>query len=331
MADISGSYAFLRRHAAGLVAFVVVARAGSVSSAAPLLRLSQPGLSQRIRHLEEALGTALFQRTARGVAPTPAGADLLARIEPHLAPIAEALADLRRQGTDPEVLIAVDYAFAAFWILPRLAALTAAVGPVSISVLATPAPSAALPARPDLVVRMGAPDPGAEETKLFGERVSAVASPGFLGRHRGASGPGDLAGMPLLGLSNAGGWFDWDGWFRHFGVEPAAGPGGARFNTYDLVVQAAVAGHGVALGWHGLIDDRLRDGTLVPVLPQVAESPRGYFIALARPPATGPARRVHDWIVAAAQGAHGGACPWAPAGEPCGGVPRADSPQETPG
>jgi DNA-binding transcriptional LysR family regulator len=303
MADISDSYAFLRRHAAELVAFAVVARQGQVSSAAPILRLSQPGLSQRIRHLEDGLGTALFERSGRGVALTPAGAGLLARIEPHLAPIAEALADLRRQRNDPEVLIAVDYAFAAFWIMPRLAALGDATGAVPISVLASQTPSATLSAHPDLVVRMGAPDPSSgAETRLFGERVSAVASPGFLRRHAGATTPGDLTGMPLLSLSGAGPWFDWESWFRHFGVTPEGGLRKTSFNTYDLVVQAAVAGHGIALGWHGLIDDKLGEGALVPVLPHVAESPRGYFIALPRKPASAAARRVHDWIVAAAGG-----------------------------
>jgi DNA-binding transcriptional LysR family regulator len=233
------------------------------------------------------------------VVPTPAGAALFARIEPHLGAIAGALADLGREARAPEVLIAADYAFAAFWIMPRLAALGEAVRPVPISVLAAQTPSASLPAGPDIVVRMGAPDPAGGETRLIGERVSAVASPGFLKRHPGAAAPGDLARMPLLGLSNAGGWFDWGGWFAHFGVAAPAGLRMTRFNTYDLVVQAAVAGHGVALGWHGLIDGKLGEGALVPVLPHVAESGHGYFISLARRPATGAARRAHDWIVAA--------------------------------
>ncbi|WP_413870633.1 LysR family transcriptional regulator [Albidovulum sp.] len=319
MADITATYGFLRRHAAELVAFAAVARAGSVSAAAPHLGLSQPGLSQRIRHLEAAVGLALFARSARGVVLTPAGATLFARIEPHLGAIAGALADARRQARAPEVLIAVDYAFAAFWILPRLAALGEAVRPVPISVLAAQNPAASLPAGPDIVVRMGAPDPAGGETRLIGERVSAVASPGFVARHPGAAAPADLARMPLLGLSGAGGWFDWESWFAHFGAGAPAGLRMTRFNTYDLVVQAAVAGHGVALGWHGLIDGKLKEGALVPVLPHVAESPRGYFIALARVPAGAAARRAHDWIVAEAAG-EAGACAGAPAGEPCGGA-----------
>jgi DNA-binding transcriptional LysR family regulator len=72
------------------------------------------------------------------------------------------------------------------------------------------------------------------------------------------------------------------------------------FNTYDLVVQAAVDGHGVALGWHGLVDRLLDQGALVRAVPDVAESDRGYFLSLRKTPAGEAARRVHDWMAEAA-------------------------------
>jgi DNA-binding transcriptional LysR family regulator len=53
--------------------FYEVAKAGSVSTGARTLRLSQPALSKSIRLLEESLGATLFERTKRGVVLTPAG------------------------------------------------------------------------------------------------------------------------------------------------------------------------------------------------------------------------------------------------------------------
>ena len=294
MADITMAYTFLRRHAAELVAFAAVAQQGQLSSAARSLGLSQPGLSQRIRHLEESLDTKLFDRGHRGVTLTPAGADLIARIEPHLTVLAEAVLDFRRQKQMPNVLISVDYAFASFWIMPRLAALREIIHPVDISVLASQDPRGNKGMMPDLIVRMGQADGAA--TRLTRERVSAICSPDFLRRHAALNGPADLLRMPLLSLSGQGAWFDWTAWFRHFGLPRGAGPEPASFNTYDLVIQAAVSGHGVALGWHGLIDGKLESGELVRAVPEVAESDRGYFLSFGKEPPSAAARRVRDWM-----------------------------------
>src|SRR5690606_4526510 len=57
-------------------AFLAVYEDGSINRAAERLRIAQPSLSQQIRTLEESLEVALFERHARGVRPTPAGARL---------------------------------------------------------------------------------------------------------------------------------------------------------------------------------------------------------------------------------------------------------------
>lgn len=300
MADISINYSYLRRHAGGIIAFAMVARHGQVSSAADALHMSQPGLSQRVRLLEEALGTQLFERGPRGVRLSPSGADLMARIEPHLGALAGAFADFTLRDHAPKVLIAVDYAFASFWLMPRLARLRETIEAADISVLASQNPGAMAGVTPDLVVRMGRSGQGGE-TKLIGEKVCAVCSPGFLRSHPAITGPSDLSAMPLLSLSGVGDWFDWDGWFRHFGIVPPDRLMKTSFNTYDLVMQAAVDGHGVALGWHGLVDPMLDRGDLVRAVPDLAESDRGYFLRLGNVPASEAARSVHDWMAQAAQ------------------------------
>lgn len=53
--------------------FVKVVEAGSFSRAAETIHVAQPALSQQVAQLEEELGLALLQRTARGVLPTAAG------------------------------------------------------------------------------------------------------------------------------------------------------------------------------------------------------------------------------------------------------------------
>lgn len=60
-----------------LQAFLAAAEAGSLGRAAAALGESQPTLSRRLAQLEQALGQALFERSPRGLAPTPAGRALL--------------------------------------------------------------------------------------------------------------------------------------------------------------------------------------------------------------------------------------------------------------
>ena len=62
-------------------AFLVTAKEGSLSAAAESLRLSQPTLSRQVSGLEDSLGIALFEKSGRGIALTPAGIELLEHVE----------------------------------------------------------------------------------------------------------------------------------------------------------------------------------------------------------------------------------------------------------
>nr|WP_283776308.1 LysR substrate-binding domain-containing protein [Stappia sp. WLB 29] len=278
----------------------MVAKHGQLSAAARELRISQPGLSQRLKNLEESLDLTLFERTWRGVRLTAEGADLLAAVDPLIGMLA---ADFRRfahRNRTPSVLVSVDFAFASLWLLPRLARLREAVRPVDLSMLTSQQPELAAGLSVDLVVRMaGEGDIEAGETKLMDERVSAVCSPEFLARHPGLAEPADLVDLPLLSLSTpvTSHWHDWESWFAHFGVTAQPASERTQFTSYDIVVRAAQAGLGIALGWHGLIDDMLARGELVRVLPHVATSDRGYYIQAVQETPSAAARRVHDWIL----------------------------------
>jgi len=76
--------------------FEAVARLGRMNRAAGELNTVQSNVTARIRSLEEEIGTALFQRTARGVILTPAGRRLL----PYAGRIAQLLAEARRAVSD---------------------------------------------------------------------------------------------------------------------------------------------------------------------------------------------------------------------------------------
>ncbi|NPC58748.1 LysR family transcriptional regulator [Caenimonas soli] len=83
-----------------LEAFVAIARTGSFSAAARIVHVSQPALTTVIKNLEQQLGVALFDRTARGVTMTTAGRELLPTVDRLLTELNETLANVL-SGTAP--------------------------------------------------------------------------------------------------------------------------------------------------------------------------------------------------------------------------------------
>ncbi len=104
-----------------LRAFEAAARHLSFRAAADELHLSKGAISYRIRTLEEALGTALFRRTARSVLLTPAGGRLLDATRESFRLLEAAVTDIRPSDAAP-VRIACTTYVAARWLSPRLAA-----------------------------------------------------------------------------------------------------------------------------------------------------------------------------------------------------------------
>tara|TARA_R110000772_G_scaffold69345_5_gene153254 strand:+ start:1151 stop:2029 length:879 start_codon:yes stop_codon:yes gene_type:complete len=76
--------------------FATVAREGSITRASKQLYLSQPAVSAHIKAIEESLGLTLFERTPRGMSPTPDGTRLLAKVEATLQAHRELLDDADR-------------------------------------------------------------------------------------------------------------------------------------------------------------------------------------------------------------------------------------------
>ena len=266
--------------------FEAAGRRLSFTLAAQELFLTQSALSRQIKALEDALGVALFERRHRALALTPAGVAFHREVTDVLESLAGAAERARGGSRTPGLTLSTTVSFASLWVIPRLATFRAQHPDVEVYVSADDRLVDLARGDVDVVVRY-LPDSAAPEraVRLFGERMTPVASPKIA---RGASplhSPADLTHHVLLHLDDADGrtpWLDWRSWLTSNG-QPGLKPAGAlRFRIYDQVVQAAVGGQGVALGRLPMIAEHLRDGRLVAPFARKYDSARSYF-ALAAP------------------------------------------------
>jgi DNA-binding transcriptional LysR family regulator len=165
--------------------------------------------------------------------------------------------------------VATDFGFAAFWFVPRLPSLRHAVPDLDVRVV-TSQTEIDLQREPiDVAIIFGSGDwPGCIAEPIIQESVLPVCAPSLLVDRPAPATPIELQAFPLLHLeSNENNkWQDWPGWFRAVGASSPTFEPQVTINNYSLVIQAALAGQGVALGWRPLVDDLLERGQLIPVL-----------------------------------------------------------------
>jgi len=306
MATIGNPYTKLARSAADICAFMVVCRHGQLSSAAREMKISQPSLSQRIRNLEEALDRVLFERSSKGVELTRDGQDLFRRLHDPLSQLAKQFNEVTETEKQSRLLLSVDFAFAYFWLLPRLPEIRQRLGQIDVCVLSTQEPTADAVENTDLVIQMGgAHQVSSKAALLMSEEVTAVCSPGFKSAHPELRTHFDLkdASQYLLHLNSPSSrayWCTWVEWLHHWNNDLANLREDTVFNNYEMIIQAAVQGHGIALGWRGLVDELLKSGDLVELTSDTLRTDRGYYITHAKDNPSRAAQDLYNWIIAEA-------------------------------
>ncbi|WP_461306469.1 LysR substrate-binding domain-containing protein [Albidovulum sp.] len=265
-----------------LQTFEVVARRGSFTLAAQELCLTQSAVSRQIRSLEARLGFALFRRLHRAIEPTAEGRRLLEAVTRGLQEIDNGIRALRAAAENPQITVSASVAFAYYWLMPRLARFAARHPEIDVRVLATDQRIELRQEGVDVAILYGAGNwPGVRTARLFGERVYPVCSPAWLRDHPQLRTPSDLLDQPLLHLDGGGniwGGVDWRVWLLAQGVTGQPLRRGVRLNSYPMILQAAEAGQGVALGWSYITDPMLAEGRLVCPVERVLETPEAYYV-----------------------------------------------------
>jgi LysR family transcriptional regulator, glycine cleavage system transcriptional activator len=290
-----------------LKGFEAAARHLSFTRAAEELYLTQSALSRQMQTLEEQLGIALFERRHRALLLTEAGQVLLGTAKAVLGDVEQAVARIRREQIARPVTLSTAIPFAALWLLPRLPHFRTQHPEIEIYISADNRILDLDRERIDLAVRYcpeALAPPGAY--RMFGERLQPVCSPALAtDRARPLKRPEDLARHVLLHIDDERGrypWLNWGQWFAAIGMPETAGAGALRFNQFDLLIQAAIDGQGVALGRSPLVDRLLEQRKLVAPFRNTHATSRAYFIVRSAASAKRPeAQAVVDWLVASAQ------------------------------
>ncbi|MHA6491766.1 choline sulfate utilization transcriptional regulator [Pseudomonas borbori] len=263
--------------------FESAARQLSFTAAAAELGSTQPAISQQIKRLEQQLTTRLFDRVYRGIALTEAGTLLLRYVQDGLQSLDAGLAAVAAQQQHEVLQVATDFAFAAYWLMPRLQRFHQLHPEVDVSLITSERDHGALPAEIDVAINFGdGRFKHAEAQLLFREEVFPVCSPQLLANHPQPVTVDALVELPLLHLrpENRNRWFDWAGLFHAFAIAETPSPGSMRFDNYTLLIQAAIAGQGVAIGWRHLVDELLAQKLLCRLGDEVAQSEYGYYLVL---------------------------------------------------
>lgn len=252
-----------------LRAFVVAARHLSFSKAAAELFVTPAAVSQQVRQLEEHLGCALFRRGPRNLMLTDEGQACLPGLNAAFEGLAQALAEIDAAGARGALTVSVAPSFAAKWLVPRLENFAARFPDISVRVSASVGLTDFETDAIDCAIRYGAGGyAGLEVEHLLDERVVPVCSPGLLTGGAELKRPDDLAAFTLLHDDSPD--LDpscptWTMWLRAAGAASVDAQRGLHFNASSLVIEAAMAGQGVALAKERLAERDLAAGRLVPV------------------------------------------------------------------
>lgn len=265
-----------------LRAFESAARHLNFSRAADELSVTPGAVSQQIQNLEDYVGASLFKRTPRGLLLTDSAQIALPALREAFDRLAEAAGLLTAAVDGRRLTLTAPPSFAAKWLVPRLGGFEAAHPQVDVWLSADINLVDFASSDVDLAIRYGAgPYPGLEVIRLMGESVLPVMSPELM-----ASGPvrepADLThhvllhdGSPVADESCP----DWAMWLAARGVKGFDAGRGPRLNQSSLVIEAAVAGRGVALAKRALAQDDLDAGRLIAPIGVSTSVDFAYFVA----------------------------------------------------
>lgn len=267
---------------AGVIAFMTVVAEGSFARAGDRLGIGRSAVSRGIQKLESQLGTRLLSRTTRSLALTREGEIFHARCQPGVAHISQALEDLRDLRDGPprgRLRVCSTVGFGRKVVAPLLPGFRERYPEIEIDLLLSDAPFDFTADRIDVSFRNGR----MEDSQIVAKQIVPMpmlvcASPRYAKHHGLPESIDELAQHECINFRIASGRIeDWE--FKVDGrLRKLSPPSRLTFNDADLVLDAVLAGQGIAQLAGYQVCQLLREQRLVTCMPQYAPDDSGHFV-----------------------------------------------------
>jgi DNA-binding transcriptional LysR family regulator len=246
--------------------FLAALEHGSLLGAARVLQTSQPTLGRRIATLEAQLGTPLFERTGRGLRPTPTAlvlAESARQMEQAAHQFSHGLARAQ-SGLAGTVRISASTTVASYVLPQVLAQIRQALPEIQVELVSSNAVSNLLRREADIALRMVAPEQASLVARRVGQvTLGAYAHADYLARCGEPQQPEQLLQHTMLGHDRDDSIVRG---FQSFGIAVSAADFGVRCDDFMAYWQMLRAGMGI-----GFVADYVArtDPQVRVVLPQL--------------------------------------------------------------
>ena len=261
-------------HLNALRALDATLRHGSFSLAAQELGVTPAAVGQRVKTLEDYLGTSLFVRTPAGLRPRDNLQHLGHLLSSGFGTLSTAMAELKGLQTTARLSVSLPVSFVENWMTWRISEFYRRHSEVDLRLDAANRDVDLAAGDFDFVVRYGKePEPQFGARHLFCDALLPVCAPAFADEYLSDPGMRSLQNVPLIhveGRTSDPSWVGFDGWGQAHGFDPAHLDHGVHFSKVSSGLQAAIAGQGLALcglveAFHAIGTDAL----VVPFGPQM--------------------------------------------------------------
>jgi len=282
----------------GLRAFEVAARHLSFTRAAAELNVTQTAISHQIRRLEEQLGIRLFLRRNRALLLTREGQAYLPEVRAAFEDLRRATERLRRPEREGLLTVSTTASLAAKWLVTRAAGFQEAHPGIEVRITTSSHLVDFRREEVDMAVRYGRGNwSGLRAQWLMAEELFPVCSPALLNGAKPLRRPEDLAHHTLLHATVSR--EDWQLWLTAAGLPVSlASRRGLTFDQSFMAVQAAVDGHGIAMGRTRYVEADIAAGRLVVPFDVVLPADAGFYIVAPEETADTPKIALfRDWLI----------------------------------